>query len=105
MANKAFHPGSWVFPLRLQPLLVLEPKVDGDSCPASSLLSHACGIPHPMSKGAVKKRPRTRFIEDIPGTVEPGFKDRPINEVRIPPRVREAFTAQGISPEEISLQI
>lgn len=58
-----------------------------------------------MSRGAVVRKDRVREIEDIPGTIEPGYKDRPINEVPVPLSVREAFRAQGIDAEAIGLKI
>jgi hypothetical protein len=60
---------------------------------------------HHMSRGAVQKRERIRAIEDIPGTVEPAYRDREITEVKIPRSVREAFLAQRIDPDEINLRI
>lgn len=58
-----------------------------------------------MSQGAVRKKDRVREIEDIPGTIEPGYKDREITEVPVPFRVREAFRAQRIDVEAIGLKI
>ena len=36
-------------------------------------------------KSPTPRRPTPRTIEGIPGTVEPGFREQPIEEVEIPP--------------------
>jgi hypothetical protein len=58
-----------------------------------------------MAKGAVREKPRVREIQGIPGTVEPGFKNHPIVEQRVPLSVKEAFLHARIDPEEIGLKI
>lgn len=56
-----------------------------------------------MSRGGVKTRPRVREIEGIPGTVEPGFKEQPLIEQRMPENVIRSFALHGIDPEGMKI--
>jgi hypothetical protein len=52
-----------------------------------------------VSKGPTKRRPTPRELDGIPGTVEPGFKEREIIEIPVGQPVREAMIQAG-HPEE-----
>jgi hypothetical protein len=49
-----------------------------------------------MSKGPTKRRPTPRTIEGVPGTVEPGFRERELIEQPLPDHVAVAFALQGL---------
>lgn len=48
-----------------------------------------------------EKQPRE--IEGIPGTVTHGYKEQPIQRLKIPPDMRQAWVEQGIDIDKISL--
>lgn len=58
-----------------------------------------------MSRGPTKRKQTPREIEGIPGTVEPGYRERPIEEVPLGRSFREAFWKfQGRDPDEFELK-
>lgn len=56
-------------------------------------------------RGPTPRKPTPRVIEGIPGTVEPGYRERPIEEVELGREFREAWWRQtGRDPSEFELR-
>ena len=56
-------------------------------------------------RGPTPRVPTPREIDGVPGTVEPGFRDRPIEEVELGREVREHWwRTLGRDPEEFELR-
>jgi hypothetical protein len=56
-----------------------------------------------MSKhrGPTKARPTPRELEGVPGTVEHGFRERPIEEQRVPYELIQRWEQMGLDPSTL----